>query len=230
MFLKAPAEKPNASRIGEPLLSNELQSEHLALLSCVRWPGNNPDDTLRIGLTSCRAGEGVSTVAGQLAVAAATVGHGKVLLVEGNLFSPNLHNQFSVPVSPGMAEYLLGEQSASATIQTTNIPNLSILPGGDRAKDVAHLLVSDRVDRLMLEVQSDYSLIVFDMAPLDGRASTLSWVGCMDAVLLVIEADRVRWETARRAKEQLKRAGANLGGAILNKRRTYVPRWLQRSL
>ncbi|MHB8899062.1 MAG: tyrosine-protein kinase family protein [Thermoguttaceae bacterium] len=211
-----------------PAFGDEIQAGQLALLSYLHWPGTGMGDVLRIGLTSCVCGEGVTTVASRLALAAATVGHGKVLLVDANLRRPALHRHLPISPAPGLSEFLLGEKSPGRAIQTGPIADLAVLPAGGRGRESHHLLVGDRVNRLLLEIQDDYSLIVFDMPALAGDSTTLAWAASLDAIVLVIEAERVRWEVARRAKEQLKRAGANLQGAVLNKRRLYIPNWLAR--
>jgi Mrp family chromosome partitioning ATPase len=52
----------------------------------------------------------------------------------------------------------------------------------------------------------------------------------MDAVILVIEAEKTRWEVARKAKEELEKAGATILGAVLNKRKYYIPRSIYRRM
>ena len=72
--------------------------------------------------------------------------------------------------------------------------------------------------------------MVFDM-PAAGRLGFLVRLASLvDGVLLVVEAERVRWEVARRPIEQLTRANVHLLGAVLNKRRQHVPNWLYRTL
>ena len=44
-------------------------------------------------------------------------------------------------------------------------------------------------------------------------------IAALDGIVLVVEAETVRWEIVLRAKEILSRAGAKIVGGILNKRR-----------
>jgi hypothetical protein len=57
-------------------------------------------------VTSALAGEGKSTVAANLAVAISQMIGEHVLLVDGDLRRPDLHNFFGLPPKPGLAEYL----------------------------------------------------------------------------------------------------------------------------
>jgi len=218
-------------RRASPSLPNEeIRSGHLAVLSYLHWPTADSSETLSVGLTSCTSGEGVSTAAVQLATTAAALGLGEVLLVDANLAKPCLHRILSVPGGPGLAEYLLGEQAIDSIIEKHVTRNLSLLPAGNQTKAATHLLVADRVSRLQRELESTFSLVLFDMPSCQRGSTTLGWAGGLDSVILVVEAERVRSEAARRVKEELKRAGANLRGAVLNKHREHIPGWLYRAV
>ncbi len=73
---------------------------------------------------------------------------------------------------------------------------------------------------------SDFDYIVFDMPPLDKSSATLAMAGSMDKVLVVIEAEKSNGDLVKRACSELIAAKANVSG-ILNKTRSYAPKWLQ---
>jgi Mrp family chromosome partitioning ATPase len=52
----------------------------------------------------------------------------------------------------------------------------------------------------------------------------------MDGVVLVVEAEKTRWEVANKVREALVQADANVLGVILNKRRFHIPEWLYKTL
>ena len=54
--------------------------------------------------------------------------------------------------------------------------------------------------------------------------------GLVQGVLLVIQSERVRWPVAKRFVTDLERSGANLLGAVMNRRRQHIPGWLYRTL
>jgi Mrp family chromosome partitioning ATPase len=74
--------------------------------------------------------------------------------------------------------------------------------------------------------RKEYEFVVIDLpAVLDNEGvPTLSRMA--DKVILVIEAERERAEVIKRARELLEGADANIIGAILNKRKMYIPSWL----
>ena len=54
--------------------------------------------------------------------------------------------------------------------------------------------------------------------------------GLLAGVVLVIEAEQTRFESAQRATRSLQQAQANLLGVILNKRPQHIPEWLYERL
>jgi len=52
----------------------------------------------------------------------------------------------------------------------------------------------------------------------------------MDGVILVVEAEKTRWEVASRAKEDLLQANSKILGVILNRRQFHIPEWLYKTL
>ena len=82
---------------------------------------------------------------------------------------------------------------------------------------------------LIKELTSDFELVVVDLPPASQSSAGLRLAGLLDGVLLVIEAERVRREDARRVSDLLVRAGAHPRGVVLNKWRQHVPDWLHRT-
>ncbi len=76
---------------------------------------------------------------------------------------------------------------------------------------------------------SDYDYIIFDMPPISQVSITPRIAKHMDMVLLVVEAERTEIEVLKRATAFLSESKPNLA-AILNKRRTHVPKLLQQEL
>jgi hypothetical protein len=45
---------------------------------------------------------------------------------------------------------------------------------------------------------------------------------------MIVESERVQWQMARLVKDRLDRANVNLIGAVVNKKRNYVPSLISR--
>jgi Mrp family chromosome partitioning ATPase len=214
------------------VLNEEAHGYYQALLGRLHWPAVGVEPALKtLGVTSCYGGEGVSTAAAHLAIAAALEGgERRVLLVDANGARPNVHRMFGQEPGPGWADLLNESAELSLALQPSGAARLSLLAAGlvrraHRAGDAA-----ERLDALLAELQLEFDLIVFDMPAVRDAGANDRLAGLLDGVLFVIEAERVRWQVAERATEQLRRANVRLLGAVLNKRRRHVPDWLYRTL
>jgi Mrp family chromosome partitioning ATPase len=82
----------------------------------------------------------------------------------------------------------------------------------------------------MEDIKTEYELVVVDLPPgreWDGASVSAEW---LDEIVLVVEAERTRAQTARRAKEVLARAGMRVSGVVFANQRQHVPGWLDRKL
>ena len=192
------------------------------------WPAKGPDAVRTLGLTSCRSGEGVTTLAAYLALTAAAQEAGRVLLVDANLAQPGIASFCGVQPSPGLAECLRAEERFPAAVQSSAAPNLWVLAAGKPDRSPAGIYDSAGLEPLMKELTIGYELVVFDMPPASQASCVAHLAGLLDRVLLVFEAERVRWDTAQRVRELLIGAGVRVAGGVLNKRRSLTPRWVYR--
>ncbi len=210
-----------------------------AVLRHLRWPAESDqeddhtgaDAVLRtLGTTSCTRREGVSTVAAQLAAAAVQMDDGPVLLVDANLAHPAVHEVFDADLSPGLSELLLNPAALPTCVQPSGCDRLSLLTAGEPNGNLSRAFDAAGISGVIEALEREYKLIVFDMPPAGEQSAALRLAGLLDAVVIVVEAERVRYEVARRTRQLLERAGASVRGAVLNKRRDYIPRWIYRHL
>lgn len=212
--------------------ADDVREYYRTILRQLDWPASGDDGRLfsTLGVTSCYDGEGVSTVAAELAVAAACGGDRRVLLVDGNLPRPSLADRFGVAPGPGLAEVLLEQQDVEQAVQTTNVPHLSLLPAGDPCGAIQRAYDSAQLAPVIESLRQAFDLVVFDLPPAGQTGAALGLARLVDGVLLVVESERVRWEVAQRTKHFLLGAEVRLVGVVLNKRRHHVPEWLYRTL
>lgn len=211
--------------------SEELQAHFRSLLSRLPWPADDDNRAARtLGVTSCYSGEGVSTVAVQLAIAAAHCGDRRVLLVDANPTRAAVHRLFDIADGSGWTDVVEERADLAAAVQPTEIPNLFLMAAGQPPSAARRIDDSMRLRRAIQEIRADFDLAVFDLPAAGEAAGADHLVGLLDGVLLVVEAERVRWQVAQRTKERLLRSDARLLGAVLNKRQRHVPGWLYQTL
>jgi len=173
-----------------------------------------------VAVTGCSKGAGTSTLAGGLAAALSETGDGKVLLVDMNAGHEEIHPFFEGRHSSSLTEAI---QSGSRLAATAD--NLYLARASSESLEPAQLIPRKFYDLVPRLKASDFDYIIFDMPPLDQTSTTLAMAGFMDKVLLVVEAEKSNRNSVKRNYEELAAAKANVS-AVLNKSRTYGPKWL----
>jgi Mrp family chromosome partitioning ATPase len=172
-----------------------------------------------IGVTSCQRGEGVSTVAIGLAACAARSRGGPALLIDANFAHPSVARAFQVGAEPGLFEVLSGTIEPGECIRQSKCEGLSLLTSGCRAPGVEPSYMPTALAALVAELRKRYATIVFDLPSAEECSPSIVLGGALDGVLLVVEAERIQDELARRATLRLQEANVVILGAVLNKRR-----------
>jgi protein-tyrosine kinase len=181
-----------------------------------------------VGVTSCYAGEGVTTVASQLALAAASNGR-SVLLADVNFGSPSIHEMFQTDLSPGLAESLQDGQAVAEILCPASGNSVTLVAAGELV-GAQHGICVEKMGEFVRFAAENFDFAVFDLPPLSRPADALPVCGLLDGVVLLVEAERVRWPVARRFVTDLARSGAKPLGVVMNKQRQYIPEWLYRRL
>ena len=221
------SESPTKSAARNALLG-QVSEEYFSLVHWLRSFDDFSSVTHKsIGVTSCTRGAGVSTVALNLAKAASQISDQAVLLLDlsdtgaGTVRRSRLNND--------QGDVLADVAGAAEFIRPTSIPNLSILSVSS-IDDVRALAVdSGRINDLLESLKNEFGFVVVDLPAVE---SSLCFVtaGLLSGVLVVMEAERTRFELANRSKQRLLDARANLLGVILNKHPQHLPNWLEARL
>jgi polysaccharide biosynthesis transport protein len=117
-------------------------------------------------VSSASSGEGKSTVASHLAVAAAMTGR-KVILVDADFRSPQVHHLFNIFNERGLETLLSTDTHVSQLIQVSaQTPNLYLLPSGALPAAPGGLLSSNKMKWLTDLLVKHFDLVIFDCSSL----------------------------------------------------------------
>ena len=72
-------------------------------------------------------------------------------------------------------------------------------------------------DKMCEKLKADFDLVLIDSAPLSISPDGLAIASKVDGVVLVVEAEKSRWQTVRRLRDSISRVGGNILGLVLNK-------------
>ena len=158
-----------------------------------------------LGITSSHRGEGASTVAVQLAAAAARGGDRRVLLVDADFARPSLQRVFGLPLEPGLADVLREGEAAKPMSAQPRWPTCSCSRPAPERQAVAGLRRYG-VGRGDQGIRGRFRPGCVRHAAGGRNELCPALAGLLDAVMLVVEADRVPAKVARRTAELLKRA------------------------
>ncbi len=178
-----------------------------------------------LGVTSCERGAGVSVVAGNLAVRAAQLGLGNVLLIDCNLEHPVQSQWFQLKNPAGLVNLIAGETDASEVVTNGKVSGLSVLSAGN-IRSIT--LIPEAVESLMKSFRADFDLIVLDMTPVKNTARSLVFAGLADGVVLVVDGRKTKARHAKSVIRLLQENGVDVVGTILNRAKRGLPRWLER--
>jgi capsular exopolysaccharide synthesis family protein len=176
-------------------------------------------------------GEGGTTTAATLASTLARSKNFKTLLIDANLRTPALDDLFvGQQNQAGLSDVVLSEADLDTSIYETRYPNLFVLPSGKAVSSPSYLFDGNALGSLLDRLRERFDFIIFDSSPLDAYAESSFLASKVDGVILVVEAERTKIEVARRIKKGLEATGVNLLGVVLNKKRKYIPEFLERFL
>src|SRR5437868_10020434 len=174
-----------------------------------------------VGVTGFGEGSGTSTLAAGVAAALSETGDGKVLLVDVNAANGEVHPFFAG--RPAAALTTAIKPQAAITSAADNLYLATITRSGNKSTHLGLKKFFALVPNLKA---SDFDYIIFDMPPINQTSPTIGLAALMDKVLLVVEAEKTNRDVVKRGYRELVGARADVA-VVLNKTRTYGPKWLE---
>jgi len=174
-----------------------------------------------VGVTGFAEQAGASTLAAGLAASLSETNDGKVLLVDVNLGPEEVH-----PFFKGKPAYPLNKALKPSDSIASAADNLYLATvGSPNSGGPAQLGLKKFFDMMPNMKASDFDYIIFDMPPLDQTSPTWGMAAFMDKLLLVVEAEKDSRDVIKRSYGKLI-AERNNVAVVVNKSRSYVPKWL----
>jgi succinoglycan biosynthesis transport protein ExoP len=174
-------------------------------------------------ISSPGQGDGKSTVAVQLAQAAAAMGQ-RVLLVDANLRCPTLHNRVGLMNIQGLTDVISQDLEWSNVIERSPLEeNLFVMSAGPIPPDSVRLLASQKMQDLMDELQASFDLVIYDTPPLLGFADAYLLAANTNGMVLVAGLGKLKRTILQQALEEIQVSGTPILGLIANKSKDSTP-------
>jgi polysaccharide chain length determinant protein (PEP-CTERM system associated) len=165
-----------------------------------------------LAVTSSAGSEGKSLTAVNLAVALSQSADQPVLLLDGDLRRPRVHQYLGIRPTKGFSDVL--EKKDSLDNAFVRLGKLHVLPGGPIPLNPIGLLTSRWAQELFANLRTRFRYIVLDSPPIMPIVDSHILANLADGVVIVVRARATRRELLRRAIETLN--ASNVLGVLLN--------------
>jgi succinoglycan biosynthesis transport protein ExoP len=205
---------------GDPLLSRSVPANFAEAFKSIRTNVlfSSAEDGMRsVVVTSSGPGEGKSIVSANIAVALAQAGQ-RVLLIDGDMRRPRVHEIFGIEQEPGLSNVLTGAaKTADAVRRCPTVHGLWLLSSGHIPPNPAELLGSHRFRDFVGSLEEHFDWVVIDSPPVLVVTDSSIVANHASGVVFVVGSDKTSRQAARAAVEQLDAANARIIGSVLNR-------------
>jgi capsular exopolysaccharide synthesis family protein len=175
-------------------------------------------------------GNGCTHTAVSVAETLAANGGRSICIVDANFRSPAMAGMFRVNNDHGLSDALSQDGLIRSFVKPVHNDSLWLLPAGSLAAESANLLSSERLIARCRELREAFDIVLVDAPPLAHYADAIALGRLSDGVVLVIEAESTRRDSALAAVETLRSSEVKILGAVLNKRVYPIPEKLYSKL
>ncbi|MEM7556580.1 MAG: polysaccharide biosynthesis tyrosine autokinase [Cyanobacteria bacterium P01_A01_bin.84] len=174
-------------------------------------------------VSSATPEDGKTTVAIQLALAAAAMGQ-RVLLVDANLRCPTIHKRVGLMNIQGLTDIISSELEWSNVIERSPLEdNLYVMAAGPIPPDSTRLLASVKMQDLMSELHSSFDLVIYDTTPIVGFADANLLAANTNGVMLIAGLGKLKRTAFAQALEEIQVSGTAILGLVANKSKESTP-------
>ena len=171
------------------------------------------DRTKILMISSSVPAEGKTLTCANLGLILSESYHRNVLLVDGDLRRPWLHEVFQVPNIGGLTDAFVTAGAKIPILQLSK--KLSILTAGRPAADPLKVLSAERMDRFLAQVRDRFDWVILDTPPVALLTDAKVLASKADLVVLVVQAEKTHYAMVQRAVEAVGRE--RIIGIVLNK-------------
>lgn len=167
-----------------------------------------------IVVASMNPSEGKSVTALNLSWLLAQTDGVRCLIIDSDLRMPSLGDYLGIETDKGLSDILIGDATLKESIIKLEPAGLHILPGGDARSDVAELISGPKFKELLREAREMFDYVIIDAPPLGIFTDATVLINHADGALLVVRANRTKYNTLDRVLEQLPKD--RMLGVVLN--------------
>lgn len=166
-------------------------------------------------ISGCGKQAGTTTICVNLAAALAISGW-KVLLVDCDLRKKKEQKSFGKEEEKGLTDFLEGSMEKENIIYKTNYGNLSCIPAGKACANPVRLLCTEKMEKFMEEIKSNYDYIIYDAPSLNIVSDANILFPYVDGIALVVGLRKNTKRQVRDARRRVIDTNEKYLGMIMN--------------
>ena len=166
-----------------------------------------------IGVTSAYQSEGKTTTVTNIALSFAQLDK-RILLIDGDMRKPQVHNVFSLDNQIGLSNILGGFAEIKDAVRKID-DKLNIITSGHIPPNPTELLSSERMKSLLIELSQDYDYIFIDTPPVNVVADTIVLCEILSGVIVVAKEGSSKHNELGETLNKLKLSKIKVLGIIL---------------
>lgn len=169
-----------------------------------------------LAVASLERGDGRSFIAANLAIALAQMNL-RTLLIDLDLRQPRQHELFGLVNRHGISSMLIG-RAAAGDAQAVQATTLSVMACGPKPPNPQELLAPATLRPALNGLKRRFDVLVLDTPAWESGSDAQLIAAQADSTLIVSRPDRSSERALRRMTSTLRHQGADLVGAVLNRR------------
>ncbi|NCC22334.1 MAG: hypothetical protein EOM26_07715 [Alphaproteobacteria bacterium] len=196
-----------------------------AILSALH-AGLATDANPAILFTSAYGSEGAPTIAFHSARAAAEQSPGNVLYIHASEHIPEFFFDIEGKIPVTLTEFV--RAGGGEVLPFVLLEDSGLVCTHLRQSETG--LAPKTMTLLMAALRSKFEVTVIGGDEMLAGGASSAFPGLVDGTIVVTEAERTRAPVAKKLKKSIEEYGGHVWGAILNRRRYYIPGWLYGAL
>lgn len=182
--------------------------------------------TLLLSAPGAKTGvsESTMTLAAELV---RSTGH-KVLIVDASSSESGLTRKMGLETSRGLLN-IDDETDIDLLCLEEKRKGFYVMPRGNATGQSSQKLYQS-IEKVLTRLKNKFRFILIDSDPVYSNSNTVEICSLVDGVVLVLEAEKTRWQVAGAARKRLEQSGGTVVGCVFNNRRYYTPGWIYNKL
>lgn len=167
-------------------------------------------------------GAGASRLLRTLAKVVSGFLHKSVLIIDADPESPQV-THFSVTPRVSWSDAMREKRPINETLHRIGRSSLYLTQAYNGSGPTNVFVDSPYTEKKLDLLRTTFDLILVDTAAAGESSDSIALPKKVDGVVMIVEAEKTRWQVARDVKEEIEKQGGRILGVVLNGRRHHIP-------